>query len=107
MKGPDIPEAIRRDPWLADWRSIAESTVRSGFNRQRIKEPAREDLLVTIPQEGPWIGTSPFAEQKDWEAGTSLILKVTDSVDTYIAPGGLLRVSRGAWIWLPRIGDLP
>ncbi|MDR2020197.1 MAG: hypothetical protein LBQ14_05450 [Treponema sp.] len=104
LRGPDIPEAVRRDPWLADWRSIALSAVQSGFNRQRIKEPVREDLLVTVPQRGPWIGTSPFAEPKDWEAGTSLILKVTDSVDTYLAPGGLLRVSRNIWIWLPRDG---
>jgi hypothetical protein len=101
MRGPDIPEAIRRDPWLADWRSIAVSTVRSGFDRRRIKEPVREDLSITVPQEGPWIGNSPFAEQKNWEAGAGLILQVTDSVDTYIAPGGLLRVSKGAWIWLP------
>jgi hypothetical protein len=104
MRGPDIPEAVRRDPWLVDWRSIALSTVQSGFNRQRIKEPARKDLLITVPQEGPWIGTSPFAEQMDWEAGAGVILGVTDHVDTYIAPGGMLKVSRDAWIWLPRDG---
>ncbi|MDR2185060.1 MAG: hypothetical protein LBO80_05255 [Treponema sp.] len=107
MQGPDIPEAVHRDPWLADWRSIALNAVRSGFNRQRIKEPVREQLLITVPQGGPWTGASPFAEQKDWQAGAGLILEVTDDVDTYLAPGGMLKVSRNAWIWLPWDGKRP
>jgi len=32
----NVPETVSRDPWLADWNSIAQKTVQSGFDRRRI-----------------------------------------------------------------------
>jgi hypothetical protein len=101
LAGAVADEAVRRDPWLADWGSIAAQTVKSGFDRRRIKAEPREELPVTIPWEGPWIGRSPFAEPPDWEAGAVLSLGVTGTVETYVSSGGILRLTQGAWIWLP------
>jgi hypothetical protein len=101
MSVADIPANIREDPWLADWQTMAEKTVRSGFDRRRIKLQDREELLVTIPSDGPWIGASPFTAPLPWKSGDSVRLRVNSEVDTYISPLGALRCTLGAWIWLP------
>ena len=49
------------DPWRADWRSIAQRTIQSGFDRRRVKAQAVEGLLVTGVPERPFTGPSPFA----------------------------------------------
>ncbi|MDR0553827.1 MAG: hypothetical protein LBG76_03375 [Treponema sp.] len=107
LNSDSIPAAIREDPWLADWRSLAERTARSGFDRRRIVIQAREELAIPLPADGPWIGPSPFAAPLPWEAGNTVIAGVTGAVDTYISPGGILHCTRGAWNWIPFIKLAP
>ncbi|GHV82407.1 hypothetical protein AGMMS49991_09650 [Spirochaetia bacterium] len=102
LRGEDISPEIREDPWRADWRSIAIRTVQSGFDRRRIKPVEREPLKVTIPGGGPWIGSSPFAEVRHWEAGETAELEAAGTVEFYLSPQGLLRYRKGIWIWIKR-----
>jgi hypothetical protein len=106
MGNEAIPEAVREDPWLADWHGIAVSTVKSGFDRRRIKVQAGEELLVTrdalaefTDPEGPFTGSSPFAKPLVPEPGAGFRFRVTAHRDTYVSPGGILRVSRKAWVY--------
>lgn len=101
MGGGDLPGGVQEDPWLVDWQSVAEKTVQSGFDRRRIKVQAREELAVAIPSGGPWIGASPFAAPLPWQAGETVRIGVNARADTYASPGGVLRCTRGAWVWLP------
>jgi hypothetical protein len=101
LADPVIHEDIRRDPWIADWPSITRRTLQSGFDRRRITAAPREDLPVTLPHGGPWMGTSPFAVPLVRKAGESVLFRVTGDIDTYISPAGILRCTAGAWIWLP------
>jgi hypothetical protein len=103
-----LPEAVLEDPWRADWHSIAVETVKSGFDRRRIKVQPEEELLVsrealggTAASGGPFAGPSPFAGLLFPEPGTGFRFRVTARSDTYVSPGGILRVSKGAWIWNP------
>jgi hypothetical protein len=108
LQSDAVPEAVRDDPWRADWHGIAVETVKSGFDRRRVKVQPEEELLVpgkalteTTAPEGPFTGPSPFAGPLFPEPGTGFRFRVTARSDAYVSAGGILRVSRGAWIWAP------
>jgi hypothetical protein len=101
LADPGTQEDVRRDPWLADWSSIARRTLQSGFDRRRIVAAPREDLPVPLPHGGPWIGSSPFMAPVIREPGESFVFRVTNDIHTYVSPAGILRCTAGAWIWLP------
>ncbi|MDR2029606.1 MAG: hypothetical protein LBP93_08735 [Treponema sp.] len=101
LDDPVLGGPILANPWLADWQGIALKTVQSGFDRRRIIPQPTEDLPVPLPHNGPWIGPSPFEEPVPGRTGETVLFPVTGRVDTYICPGGILRCSRGAWLWLP------
>ncbi|MDR0688939.1 MAG: hypothetical protein LBG08_01545 [Spirochaetaceae bacterium] len=102
MEDADIAEEVRLDPWLTDWQDLAVRTVQSGFDRRRIKPIKKQELPVTIPQSGVYLGTSPFQEPLFWEKDETVLLPVTEKVDTYVTAEGLLRCTTGAWLWIPR-----
>ena len=83
------------DPWLADWGSIAERTVRSGFDRRRLVPQARTSLQVPVGP-GPWIGTSPFAAPLYFEGIP--VFPVRAAVDTWVSAEGILHCNSEAWI---------
>jgi hypothetical protein len=98
LRSGDIPSAVRDDPWLAGWDTIAEKTVQSGFDRRRIQARSREPLTVTVPWPGPWAGSSPFAEIRLWEAGETVTLEAAAEAETLVSPGGMLRYNaKGAF----------
>jgi hypothetical protein len=99
--GLALNDLILADPWLADWQTVALRTVKSGFDRRRIIPQATEALPVSLPHGGPWIGPSPFEEPVLGRTGETTLFQVTENVDTYISPAGILRCTRGAWIWRP------
>jgi hypothetical protein len=100
LAGQDINSEIRQDPWLADWQSICRKTAASGFDRRRIVPMKTEELVVPVSS-GPWIGTSPFMAPVNAENGTDLRLKAGDTVDTYFSQTGMLRVTKGLWMFIP------
>jgi hypothetical protein len=102
MDSEVIPEAVREDPWQTDWHDVAASTVKSGFDRRRIKPMAGEELLVPGDAlAGPFTGPSPFAKPLVPEPGAGFRFSVTARPDTYVSAGGKLRVSRKTWVYYP------
>ena len=97
VKSGNIPEAVRQDPWLADWKSIAQRTVQSGFDRRRIV--SRSFTEITIPGlGGRWIGSSPFAPPLDAAPDGPLYLKTADTPDTWVSSGAVLKCSTTGWV---------
>jgi hypothetical protein len=107
MESSDIDEEVRLDPWRTDWRDVASRTVQSGFNRQRIKPAPRENLPVTIPQSGCYLEASPFREPLFLEKDETAVFSVTGNVDTYVTTEGVLRCTKGVWVWIPRESPNP
>jgi hypothetical protein len=106
LLGSDVlAESVRQDPWEADWRQIARKTVESGFDRRRVTAQAGEDLRVSglgsAYREGPWLGPSPFAVPLSPDKEGALNFKITGRTETYFSEKGLLRLSKGAWIFYP------
>ena len=100
LKSETLQEAVRNDPWLADWKSIAQRTVQSGFDRRRIVP--RPYFEFSIPGfEGLWIGSSPFSPPLEAPPGGPLNLKVTDQVDTWVSKEGLLKCSASGFVFVP------
>jgi hypothetical protein len=89
-----LPEDVTKDPWLAGWKSIAQKTIQSGFDRRRIKSGERTDLSVPLDS-GPWAGTSPFAAPV--EDG---IFSVQKEPDTWYSASSALRCSTDGWMLL-------
>lgn len=90
---------VRRDPWLADWRSIAQKIVRSGFDKRRLVPEPREELSLPVSP-GPWIGTSPFTVPLIFEDGTAALFPAREAVDLWVSAEGMLRCNNKVWIFL-------
>ncbi|MDR2477144.1 MAG: hypothetical protein LBD18_05095 [Treponema sp.] len=89
-----INAEIRADPWLADWHSIAEKTIQSGFDKRRLVPEARVALTLPVGS-GPWAGASPFAPSLLFD--TAPVFTVRKSVDTWVSSEGILRCNSKTW----------
>lgn len=94
----EAPEELRADPWLADWKSIAEKTSASGFRKTLLKAETTP-MAVPIPHNGPWLAGSPFRPPESWEVGETVQIPVTIRPELFVCPGGVLSVSKEAWMW--------
>jgi len=92
-----LNEEVRSDPWLADWRNIAERTVQSGFDRRRLVPEARTQIKVSAGS-GPWTGTSPFAARLFFEGES--VFPARQAADTWVSAEGILRCNTEAWIFI-------
>jgi hypothetical protein len=95
---PDLlKEAVCDDPWLVDWKYVAEKTVESGFDRRRLVPEASE--LVNIPVPGDtWYGTSPFAEPLSFARGEIPLFPVRPGINVWVSSEGILRCNGKAWV---------
>ena len=98
LESENIPEPVRRDLWLPDWKGIALKTVQSGFDRRRIV--SRGFTEISIPGlGGRWIGSSPFAPPLDAPLDGPLRLHAAVVPDTWVSSGGaLLKCSVSGWV---------
>jgi hypothetical protein len=103
LENPALDAGAAADLWRPDWREIADKTLQSGFDQKRIKPRAMEELPVTIPWTGLYLGSSPFAAGVYWEKDKTAVFSVDGAVDTYVCAGGILRCTRGAWIPIPAV----
>jgi hypothetical protein len=104
LESDAIPEDVRSDPWLADWKTIAKKTVSSGFDSRRLTAIQPLEISLPAPADGPWIGTSPFSSPiaTTGEGGLEKthILRVRDTIEAYVSRDGVLRISSNAWLWI-------
>ena len=93
-----LNEKIIKDPWLADWRLIAEKTVQSGFDRRRMVPQLYTDLAVPVPA-GYWYSDSPFAVPLFFAEGNSTVFPASDTGSTWFCSKGVLRCKPNTWIF--------
>jgi hypothetical protein len=98
FKAETTNEDVREDPWLVDWRSVAERTVIGTFDRRRLVPEAITAKTIPIPA-GIWFGTSPFAEPLLFEEGEPAAFPVRPGVNVWISTEGILRVSGDVWVF--------
>jgi hypothetical protein len=98
MQGVDIDDAVRRDPWVVDWKEVGRKTVESGFDRRRIKAMKFTEVEIPLP-EGRWLSSSPFAPVLETPPDGRLTLEVTDAVGVWVSADGILKVSNSGWIF--------
>jgi hypothetical protein len=94
-----IPEEAREDPWLVDWDAAAAKTVESGWDSRRIRAAECVPLTVTIPADGLWFGTSPFASPRFRKAGERVDLPARDIPEYLLSPAGYLKYTRSDYVW--------
>jgi hypothetical protein len=93
----DVPEPVRQDPWLSDWKDIAQRTVTSGFDRRRIV--SRKYTEMIIPDLGGlWVNSSPFAPPIEASPDGKLKLNVTATPDTWVSAARILKCSSSGWV---------
>ena len=93
-----LSEAVREDPWVVNWRSVAEKTIASNFDKRRIV--AETTVLKPFPvPAGTWYGTSPFAKPLLFEEGEPPVFPVLTSsgINIRISGEGILRINGNAW----------
>ena len=95
----NISLEVRQNPWLPDWKDIAQRTVQSGFYSSRISPRSHVEMEVE-GMGGYWINSSPFVLPIDQEAGSSLILRAATEPDTWVSKDGVLRIARSGWIFM-------
>ena len=100
LKENNYPE-LREDLWLADWKDIAERTVRSGFRQSYVRPEVRTGTEIVIPHNGPWLAPSPFRQPLFWEEGTRQLLFLSPRPEIFICPGGRLSISSQILLWTP------
>ena len=97
LESGDIPEEVRSDPWLVDWKEVAGKTVESGFDRRRIV--SRRFTEVAVPGLGGfWVSVSPFMPPLDAPPGGPLLLMAASTPDTWVSSTGVLRCSTFGWV---------
>jgi hypothetical protein len=94
-------EKLEEDPWLGDWKGMAEKTVLSGFRKSLIKVQSRIPVEVEIPCGGPWFSASPFRPAEPWVGGQRLVLNLPPGPEVYLCPQGVLRISPEIRLWRP------
>jgi hypothetical protein len=98
---PSVPQEIQEDPWRADWEDIAESTVHSGFRKQRLKAVETTDLPVPV-HPGPWISASPFTPALEFGTGPRVFpVGPGPAVSIWYSAQGILHCSGESWMLLP------
>ena len=97
----NVNPELRADPWLADWKDIAERTVRSGFRQSYVQAGSVNAIDIIIPHDGPWISASSFITPRLWAADEEQTLFVPARGEIFVCPGGKLSVSAQTSLWIP------
>jgi hypothetical protein len=97
-----LSEAVHKDPWLVNWRSVAEKTISANFDRRRLTAEKTESKALPVSS-GPWYGTSPFSEPLSFAndgavENAVVIFPVRPGVNLWISAEGILRVNGNTWM---------
>jgi len=98
FKSGVLSDAVVNDPWLVDWRYVAEKTISSNFDRRRLVPQASVSQSIPVSS-GPWYGASPFAKPLFFAEGQTPVFPVRSGINLWVSPEGILRVSGKAWVF--------
>lgn len=101
LESDQLDGAVRADPWIVDWRSVAIRTRVTGFDRRRLKSRPVTALRVVLPCGGPWVASSPFSAALTVSGDGSAEVSASEDADTLLSPSGELRFNARAWVWFP------
>jgi len=93
-----LNETVAADPWLVNWRYVAERTIASNFDRRRLVPEAAQLTAIPVPA-GVWYGSSPFAAPLFFAEDTVPIFPTRANVDVWVSAAGVLRCNNKAWIF--------
>jgi hypothetical protein len=93
-----LDEAVCEDPWLVNWRTLAERTIESNFDRRRIVPEEIELKHFPVPV-GLWYGVSPFAKPLFLANGEQPVFPVHSGFNVWVSAEGILRVNGNTWIF--------
>jgi hypothetical protein len=93
-----LNERARKDPWLVNWRSVAEKTIASNFDRRRLVPEVSESMTIPVPS-GIWYGTSPFADPLHFAEDSIPVFQIRPNVDAWISAEGILRCNGKTWVF--------
>jgi hypothetical protein len=99
MQSDRVDDAVKKDPWTADWKTIARKLAASGFNKSYFAP--LNNGTVTIP--GPdalWYGISPFCGEVTALDGF-LSFPLGNGDETWFSTAGILRFSQEASLLIP------
>jgi hypothetical protein len=99
LGGETLGDDLRADLWLADWKDIAEKTVRSGFRTSLVKAEKRIAVGIELPRDGPWIWSSPFRYPLLGEKDETVLLPLGRRPEFLVCPEGMLCVSQNNRLW--------
>ncbi|MDR2964948.1 MAG: hypothetical protein LBU88_04160 [Treponema sp.] len=95
-----LGEEVCKDPWLVNWKSVAERTIASNFDRRRLVPEAAIPLAIPVGT-GYWYSTSPFADPLFFTENDPPVFPVRPGVNAWISEEGILRVSGNTWTLSP------
>jgi hypothetical protein len=91
---------VCKDPWLINWRNVAEKTISGSFDRRRLVPQAAETVNVHLSARC-WYGTSPFSEPLLFPDGEPLVFYSIPDANTWISEEGILRCNGKILIFTP------
>jgi len=94
FKTEALSEAVCKDPWLVNWRSVAEKTTANNFDKRRLVPEASASRVFPVPLSS-WYGTSPFSSSINGSA-----FPVRPGINVWISSEGILRVNMDAWVFI-------
>ena len=94
---------VRDDPWLVNWRSVAEKTISANFDKRRLVPEKTEPVNIPVPP-GPWYGTSPFAKpflfEDNADANNAVVtFQARPGINLWVSEDGILRVNGKTWVF--------
>ena len=101
FKNEELDAETLKDPWLIDWRSVAEKTISSSFDKRRLVPETAVSLNIPVPA-GNWYGTSPFADPLFFPEGETPVFPIRSGVNVWVSGKGILRISGKTWIFTER-----
>ena len=92
-----LKEEVCKDPWLVNWRSVAEKTASGSFDRRRLVPETAVKKTLPVPS-GEWYGTSPFSKPLFVNSGEPSIFLIRPGINIWISKEGVLRVNGDIWV---------
>jgi hypothetical protein len=98
FQGETLNEEVRKDPWLVNWRSVAEKTISASFDKRRLVPEKTESKIIPVSS-GPWYGTSPFSEPLSFANNEVSSFPLRSGINLWVSSDGILRVNSNTWVF--------